>query len=189
MIHRYGEALQLKLETRSGPEGTFFLEQPAPEGICAMNVVEPFGYQPVQNPVLECQRNGGQILLEVNLVRSSQSGPPRTAGYWHQQVRALLRAKEKPGLSEEDVAAWLEAIRIRYPGLPGFESLGDLYPVLEPGSPKDTRRQLRRELATTLLNLASGRLAVFSPLSSGRRVGDWVEETYHQLISPPGVGS
>ncbi|MCI0409626.1 MAG: ASPIC/UnbV domain-containing protein, partial [Acidobacteria bacterium] len=166
---------------RSWSDGRFFLEHPFEPGVCRISIVEPFGYLPVNNPAREIDTCSGTERIDWILQRAPEGHSPRGPGYWQHQAKALLLGKGRAQESPQEIASWMEAIGLRYPGLREFESLSELAMVLDPAASISPVARLRRNLAVTLLNLASKRLSSYTVLATGESVGDLAEAAYRTL--------
>ncbi len=181
VLHIQGEPPTLASESRSDQEGNFLVEHAYEPGFCQTSVLEPFGYLPISNPIKEEGSISGVETLDVLLSRGPEGRWPRGKGYWRHQTRSLFQGRGHSHAHQSEIEAWLKAIRDRYPGLEGFDSLQVLAETFMTRPTGFDGDHLRQHLAAALLNLASGRLSSFTILASGDRVGDLVEEAYRRL--------
>jgi hypothetical protein len=184
VVESHGDPPEL-IEGRSGPDGTFALEHPYEPGRCQVAVQVPFGYLPVPNPVwVEEEGTYGPSVFDLVLNRAPEAREPLGIGYWLHQAKNSTSGRPHAQETAADMAAWMGAIRARYPALTGFDSMAALAEALEGSAPHLVDERLRRHLGAALLNLASGRLSSFTLLVSRERVGDLVERGYRWLGTP-----
>lgn len=164
-----------------------------PPGDYLVRLIEPLGYTAAENPVVVTLGSGEDETVDFVLEQTVIANNCKPAVWWEVQFLLNLLPFCNPEVSEQDLENYIILVQEHYtPHFDIFENdvtLADWWEKLRVWNNLTQYKRARRQLATLLMNMVSGRIGQYSIVTAdGYTAGDVL--TYvSELLTDPYSGS